>query len=63
MQRKITMTSFRILMTMKQNMPKLCMGRSVCHTSFLGSYLVHTGNSVIENKKSTIKRIMTEPRI
>ena len=62
LQRKMTSTSLRMLITIKQKMPKLCMGRRVCQTSLLGSTLVHTGNSVIKNRKSTMKRMMTEPR-
>lgn len=44
-----------ILMTMKQKMPKLCMGRRVCHTGLVLSFEVHVEISVKTKMRSKMK--------
>ena len=52
-----------MLMTTKQKIPKLCMGRRVCHTELVASKAVQTGSSVMAKRRSTMKSRMTAPEI
>lgn len=53
----------KIRIRMKQNIPKLCIGRSVCHIWLLGSSLVHTLISVKAKIRSKTISKMVLPRI
>ena len=44
-------------------MPKLCIGRSYCHTELFGSKAVHTGSYEKATMKSIMKRMTTAPMI
>ena len=49
---------FSILMTMKQTMPKLCIGLRVCHTGLVLSFEVHVAISVKTKMRSKMKRVI-----
>ena len=53
----------RILMMQNKKIPKLCIGRSYCHTALVGSVAVQMGSSIIAKRISTMKRRMTAPEI
>lgn len=54
---------FRIMMSTKQKIPKLCMGRIVCQTGFLGSLVTQTRISVKAKIKSKTISTMVDARI